>query len=73
MTPSEQLAYLRSYAARKPNARLGSAIERLAVMNKVDALRESRPSSQAASALHALAGHIRAGMSVVANVVRESR
>lgn len=32
-----------------------------------------RASSHAASALHALAAHIRAGMSVVANVVREVR
>lgn len=61
MTPSEQIAYLRSYAARKPNARLGPAIERLAVMTKVDALKPvTRPRWAVVSALVSAADEVRA-------------
>lgn len=41
MTPAEQLTYLRQLCERKPNTRLGSAIERLAVSATTEALKAS--------------------------------
>lgn len=64
MTPSEQLDYLRSYAARKPHARLAPAIERLDVMETVDALKRPVVGWRAVACLSAIADALRGAISV---------
>lgn len=64
MTPAEQLDYLKSYAARKPNARLGKAIDRLRVLETSEALKPVVDLSRGAASLTDLAASIRAGLEV---------
>lgn len=71
MTPEEQIQFLKSYAEKKPNARLGAAIHRLSVIKTADELKPSyRPQLARMARLQA---SVRASLGAVVSALREGR